>query len=129
MTDFQSSSTADDIIAGLDRINKKVDDMRNARLNDPDSLGDKLVKFAVPSIAGFVAGKAFQLLWNKGVAKRVPHGAGAIGDGVVDDHESWLMSVAFSAASAAFTAVVSQLSNRGSQALVDRRHHRKNKAQ
>lgn len=129
MTDFQPTSAADDIIATLDGINRKVDDMRNARINDPDSLGDKLLKFALPSIAGFIAGKLFQSLWNSSVAKPTTRRQknGTLGDGIVDDHESLFMSIAFSALSAAVTAAVSQLSDRGSQAIVDRRHRRRNK--
>ena len=92
MTEFQDGpgndgsgldgSSTDRIIEGFARINEKVDAMRNQRLNDPDSLGDKAVKFALPSIAGFAA------------------------------------------LSAAVGAAVSQLSDRGSKALVARRHRR-----
>ncbi|MFR8697350.1 MAG: DUF4235 domain-containing protein [Bifidobacterium bifidum] len=82
MTEFQDGpgnggsgldgSSTDRIIEGFARINEKVDAMRNQRLNDPDSLGDKAVKFALPSIAGFVAGKLFTLVWNKFVARKRP---------------------------------------------------------
>lgn len=122
MTDLKTESTADRIVAGFDKINEKVDTMRAERLNDPDSLGDKLLKAALPSIAGFVAGKVFTLLWNRGTSRR--KSAGTLGDGVVDDHESFVMSLLFSALSAAIGAVVSQLSDRGSQAIVDRRHRK-----
>lgn len=122
MTEFQSDSTADQIIAGFDRINDKVDAMRAQRLNDPDSLGDKLLKFALPSVAGFVAGKLFTLLWNRGTSRVA--GRGKLGDGVVDEQESFVMSLLFSALSAAIGAVVSQLSDRGSQAIVDHRHRK-----
>lgn len=123
MTDLQIESTADRIVVGFDKINEKVDTMRAERLNDPDSLGDKLLKAALPSIAGFVAGKVFTVLWNRGTSRR-KSGAGTLGDGVVDDHESFVMSLLFSALSAAIGAVVSQLSDRGSQAIVDRRHRK-----
>ena len=46
------ASDADRVVEGLHRIDQKVDDLRNQRLNDPDSLGDKLVKSAVPALAG-----------------------------------------------------------------------------
>ncbi|MCC2732568.1 hypothetical protein LK486_18930, partial [Fusicatenibacter saccharivorans] len=61
---------ADRVVEGLHRIDQKVDDLRNQRLNDPDSLGDKLVKSAVPALAGLVAGKLFQIAWDKGAARR-----------------------------------------------------------
>jgi len=135
MTEFQDGpdnggsgldgSSTDRIIEGFARINEKVNAMRNQRLNDPDSLGDKAVKFALPSIAGFVAGKLFTLAWNKFVARKRPSdGTGELGDGVVDQQESLFMSILFAALSAAVGAAVSQLSDRGSKALVARRHRR-----
>ncbi|WP_033494341.1 DUF4235 domain-containing protein [Bifidobacterium biavatii] len=133
MTDVQAESTADQIIAVFDKINEKVDAMRAKRINDPDSLGDKLLKFALPSVAGFVAGKLFTFAWNRSVGRNrkaaMPAGtagAGSLGDGVVDEKESLMMSVLFSALSSAVGAAVSQLSDRGSQAIVDRRHRRRN---
>ena len=131
MTEFQDGpgnggsgldgSSTDRIIEGFARINEKVDAMRNQRLNDPDSLGDKADKFALP----FVAGKLFTLVWNKFVARKRPSdGTGELGDGVVDQQESLFMSILFAALSAAVGAAVSQLSDRGSKALVARRHRR-----
>ncbi|KAB7788980.1 DUF4235 domain-containing protein [Bifidobacterium leontopitheci] len=129
MTDFDAGSTTDRIIAGFDRINDKVDDMRAQRLNDPDSLGDKALKFMLPSIAGFIAGKLFTLVWNRSIGrgKTAKSGGDALGDGVVDEKESVVMSVLFAALSAAVGAGVSTLSDRGSQALVNRRHRRRNR--
>lgn len=117
MTEFQEESTADRIIAGLDHVNAKVDAMRDERINDPDSLGDKLLKFALPSLAGLVAGKVFQMLWNKGTGARLSDEE--------ETRQGLLVSVVFAALSAAFTAAVSQLSVRGSQAFVARRHRRR----
>ena len=104
-------SSADKTIAGLRRIDDKVDALRARMLNDPDSLGDKLLKMAIPAVAGLV-----QLLWDKGTGR-------SRNDAEVQ--QGLLMSVAFAAASAAFGAVVSTLSGRGSQALVDRRHRKR----
>ncbi|MBT1177773.1 DUF4235 domain-containing protein [Bifidobacterium callimiconis] len=144
MTDSHTSpnSNVDQIVDAFGRFDAKVDAMRERRLNDPDSLGDKLLKFALPSVAGFVASKAFQLLWNNTVSSRSVKRSGrhtsksdvsretitdsnSLGDGIVDERESLFMSIAFSALSAALSAVVSQLSDRGSQALVTRRHNRR----
>lgn len=113
------ASDADRVVEGLHRIDQKVDDLRNQRLNDPDSLGDKLVKSAVPALAGLVAGKLFQIAWDKGAARRnVIKGLAA------DAPQDLAMSLAFAAISAAFGAIVSQLSNQGSQAFVERRHRK-----
>ena len=109
-TDFPSS--ADRAVDSLHRIDEKVNRLREDRLNDPDSLGDKLIKSAVPALAGLVAGKAFQMIWDKGTSKRnLRKGLAA-------------MSLAFAAVSAALGAVVSQLSDRGSKAFVDHRHRK-----
>ena len=111
-TDFPSS--ADRAVDSLHRIDEKVN-----RLNDPDSLGDKLIKSAVPALAGLVAGKAFQMIWDKGTSKRnLRKGLAA------DAPQGLAMSLVFAAVSAALGAVVSQLSDRGSKAFVDHRHRK-----
>lgn len=115
MTDYRSDgapSTADRIVAGLGTVNAKVDEMRSNMEQDPDSMGDKILKAALPSIAGLVAGKLFQLIWDHGTAEHSRNG----------NDNSFMMSVLFAGLSAAVGAVVAQLSGRGSQALVDRRH-------
>ena len=112
-TDFPSS--ADRAVDSLHRIDEKVNRLREDRLNDPDSLGDKLIKSAVPALAGLVAGKAFQMIWDKGTSKR------NLRKGLA---QSLAMSLAFAAVSAALGAVVSQLSDRGSKAFVDHRHRK-----
>ena len=108
-TDFPSS--ADRAVDSLHRIDEKVNRLREDRLNDPDSLGDKLIKS--------VAGKAFQMIWDKGTSKRnLRKGLAA------DAPQSLAMSLTFAAVSAALGAVVSQLSDRGSKAFVDHRHRK-----
>ena len=93
-TDFPSS--ADRAVDSLHRIDEKVNRLREDRLNDPDSLGDKLIKSAVPALAGLVAGKAFQMIWDKGTSKRnLCKGLAA------DAPQSLAMSLAFAAVSAA----------------------------
>ena len=82
-------------------------------------LGDKLIKSAVPALAGLVAGKAFQMIWDKGTSKRTLRKGLA-----ADAPQSLAMSLAFAAVSAALGAVVSQLSDRGSKAFVDHRHRK-----
>ena len=112
-----AESDTDRIIDGLHRVDEHVDRLRNQRLNDPDSLGDKLFKSAAPALTGLVAGQVFQMVWNRAVSKRnLRRGLAA------DAPQSLMMSLAFAAISAAFGAVVSQLSDRGSKAFVNRRH-------
>ncbi|NEG55216.1 DUF4235 domain-containing protein [Bifidobacterium platyrrhinorum] len=115
-----SVSSADRAVEALHRVDEKVDALREQRMNDPESLGDKLLKWAVPSLAGLIGGKLFQLVWNHGMSRRnVRRGLAA------DAPQGVLASVAFSVLSAAFGALVSQLSDRGSKAIVDRRHRRR----
>lgn len=115
------TSTADHIVDALHGVDDKVDAMRARRLSDPDSMGDKLLKWALPSAAGLIGGKLFELVWKRGVSRRnTRRGLAA------DAPQGLLMNLAFAALSAAFGAVVSQLSDHGSKAIVDLRHrHRR----
>lgn len=113
-------STADRTVAALQRIDSKVDELRKHRLEDPDSATDKLIKSLLPTVTGLVAGKIFQAVWDKAWGRR-GSGSGTTGTG----GNNLIMGIAFAAASAAFGAAVSALSNRGSQALVDRQHRKR----
>lgn len=115
--DSDSGYAADRVVAALHRIDEKVDEMSRKRKADPESMGDKLFKSAAPALAGLLAGRMFQSLWNRGVTRRGLDKDAAGMQGV-------LLSVAFAAASAALGSLISQLSTRGSQALVDRRHRK-----
>ena len=49
-------SSADRVVAALHTVDEKVNAMRDQRLNDPDSFGDKIFKSVVPTLAGLVLG-------------------------------------------------------------------------
>lgn len=102
------SPAVESVKRSTDAINAKVDSMRATIEADPDDLIDKFVKFAFPTVAGFVAGKAFEMVWNRGRGSK--------------DGSSLLSSIVFAALSGALGALVSELSQRGSQSLVNRRH-------
>ena len=110
---------ADQVVGMLHQVDDKVNDMRNSIESDPESLADKLVKFALPSIAALLAGKLFQAFWGGLVRKR----NGGV-DSPEEDQESATAGLLFGVLSAAVTALVSGLFERGSQALIDRRHQR-----
>lgn len=110
---------ADQVVGMLHQVDGKVNDMRNSIESDPESLTDKLVKFALPSIAALLAGKLFQAFWGGLVRKR----NGGV-DSPEEDQESATDGLLFGVLSAAVIALVSGLSERGSQALIDRRHQR-----
>lgn len=113
-------SSADRIVAGFHAIDERVNAMRDQRLNDPDSLGDKLITYIIPTLAGLLAGKLFQMLWNRGTSR-------TIGEESDDDvQQSLFMSLLFAAGSAAFGAVLTKLADHGSKALVNHRHRKHN---
>ncbi|NEG96972.1 DUF4235 domain-containing protein [Bifidobacterium sp. SMB2] len=118
MTDSREdalSPTARDIVEGIDAFNEKVTDMRAKFEADPDDAIDKMMKVVFPAAAGFVASKALEMMWNHGTPKHAPK------IGVV---RGMVNSAVFAGLSAAVGAMVSQASEHGSQALVNRRHRR-----
>lgn len=116
-SDDYATSSADRIVARFHDIDRKVNAMREQRLNDPDSLGDKLIKLAVPAITGMLAGHIFQRIWDRTTSPRRSR-TGQDGD------QGLLMSLVFAGCSAAFGAVLTQLSDRGSKAFVEHRHRK-----
>lgn len=132
------ASSVDRTVAMFHRIDRKVDAMRTARLRDPDTLGDKIIKSALPALIGLVAGKCFEVLWAKGTHTPARPGylrrhttVGKVLGGSAEStddagRQGLLMAVLFAAASAAFGTLVSQLADRGSRAFVARlQRHRK----
>ncbi|MBI0072149.1 DUF4235 domain-containing protein [Bifidobacterium sp. W8115] len=121
MTDSgrEPGGMADQVVGMLHQVDGKVNDMRNSIESDPESLTDKLVKFALPGIAALLAGKLFQAFWS-GLVRKRNRGV----DSPEEDQESATDGLLFGVLSAAVIALVSGLSERGSQALIDRRHQR-----
>ena len=105
-----------DIVEGIDAFDAKVTDMRKNFEADPDDAIDKIVKLAFPAAAGFVASKALEMMWNHGTPKHAPK---------VGLLRGMVNSAVFAGLSAAVGAMVSQASERGSQALVNRRHRKR----
>ncbi|MCI1649060.1 DUF4235 domain-containing protein [Bifidobacterium tibiigranuli] len=114
-SEVRLGKSANSIVDGLGAVDSKVDAMTHALKNDPDTLGDKIFKAAVPALTGLVAGKIFQTLWNKGAARR--HS----GSSEDDAQQGLLMTLLFAGLSAAFGAILSQLSVTGSRAFVSHR--------
>ncbi|WP_276829336.1 DUF4235 domain-containing protein [Bifidobacterium coryneforme] len=117
MAEHESGNQADHLVGVFHRIDDKVNQMRSSVESDPETLMDKVMKFALPSIAGLVAGKLFQAFWGSLVRKR---------NGGVDteegNQESATAGLLFAVLSAAVTTLASELIGRGSQALIDKRH-------
>lgn len=57
-------NTTKETVQRIDKVNNKITDLREQRMRDPDTLGDKAFKLAFPALIGMVAGKAFQSVWN-----------------------------------------------------------------
>ena len=112
-------SSADRVVAALHTVDEKVNAMRDQRLNDPDSFGDKIFKSVVPTLAGLVLGKAFEMVWKKSVGRKAVRA-----DGTKNEAAEAALGIVFAVVSAGIGALVSQLSGRGSKAIVDRRHAR-----
>lgn len=108
--------TTDKTVAAINKVDTKVTEMRQRRMADPDTLGDKALKMVIPTLAGLVGGKIFQMVWNN-VTARVHPGPD---DDAKDQQQGLMMSVLFAAASAAFGTLLTRLSDRGANSLV---HH------
>ena len=102
-------SSADRIVASLHNVDEKVNALREQRIN-------------APTLAGLVFGKLFELAWRKSVGRKA-----VLPDGTTDKRKELALNLVFGVASAGLGALVSQLSDRGSQALVDRRHSRQSR--
>lgn len=102
------------VMPKLDDVNRKVSDMRSSIQNDPENLTDKLIKFGLPALAGLVLTQVLQMAWKKGTKNdTVPSGS--------DTSTSLLGAMAFASISGALAAVISRLSTKGSNKLVDHR--------
>ena len=96
-------STADRVVAALHNIDGKV----NA----------KIFKFAMPTLVGLAFGKVFEMAWKQSVGRKA-----TLPDGTTDARKDAILGIAFAVISAALGALVSQLSDRGSKAIVNHRH-------
>lgn len=117
MAEQEPDNQADQLVGVFHRIDEKVNSMRSSIESDPETLMDKIVKLALPSIAGLVAGKLFQALWSNLIRKR--NGGADTEEG---DQESATAGLLFAVLSAAVTTLASNLIERGSQTLIERRH-------
>ena len=126
---FELGDLADRTVAQLHDLDEKVNAMKQHKSDDSETLGDKIIKLALPSLAGLVAGKVFQMLWDRfsPTAKAKRAGKGDVDEGLVDDdvERGLWASLVFTAMSAAFSAVISLLSDRGSNAFVAHRQHKR----
>ena len=88
-------STADRVVAALRNIDGKVNAKRDQRLNDPDSFGDKIFKFAMPTLVGLAFGKVFEMAWKQSVGRKA-----TLPDGTTDARKDAILGIAFAVISA-----------------------------
>lgn len=111
------SNKTDELVGVFHQIDEKVNGMRSSIKSNPETLMDKLMKFALPSIAGLLMGKLFQSFWSRLISKR----NGGI-ETSETDQESATTGLLFAVLSAVVTTLASGLIQRASQTLIDRRH-------
>lgn len=122
-SDSSISPQAQDIVDKLNAVDERVTQLRASRTADPDTALDKLIGMAVPSLAGMVAGKVFGKLWNLGPG--TPKKSHRSADTANVERNSLLMELLFAACSAAFVAIVTQLSDKSSRAVIKRLQQRR----
>lgn len=110
--DARTQQTVD----AINKVNDKATALRVRRQRDPDTLGDKFLKMAIPGLTGLVGGKVFQLVWNSVTSRAHP----GPDDDAQDRRQGLMMSVVFAAASAAFSTLLTDLSDRGAASIVRR---------
>lgn len=111
-------------ISQLRNFDKKINAKRARIKSDPDDAFDKLLKFALPAITGLIIGQITSLVWKQGKKRVLP--SASIDDSSTAD-DGIIASMLFAAFSAAVGSLATSLSNRGSQKIVDARHHRQMK--
>lgn len=114
------SGTADEVVSRLHKTDGKLNRIRHKLLDDPDTLGDKVTKTAVPSLVGLVGGKVFQSIWDHTVTKS-RKGGGKDSERESAHQQGVAMSIVFAVLSAAFGALLSEISTRGTQAFITKR--------
>ncbi len=101
-------------VAQLNKANAKVTKLREERIADPDTLGDKVFRMAFPAVVGLVGGKVFSSVWNLITAKIHP----SPDDDEQDRQQGLIMSMLFAAASAAFGTLLTSVSTKGVQKII-----------
>lgn len=134
------SPEAQDIVNRLNMVDKKITQLRTARTADPDTALDKLLTMAIPSLAGMIAGRVFNTIWtagfgapnatrrNKGGQRSKAGKKGATGMAKLSDDlqapgktntgNSLMKDLLFTACSAAFVAVIAQISDKSVRSMI-----------
>ena len=120
----------------LNATNRKIDALRERRLKNPNTLGDSLLKSALPSFATFIAGQIAQLIWKKHVdTRKINLNSNNRSNNLsnektaqkqrVKQEEPLIMALGFAVFSAILTTLVGRLVNRGTMSYIARRQRKR----
>lgn len=120
----------------LNAANHKIDVLRERRLKNPNTLGDSLLKAALPSFATFIAGQIAHVIWKKHVDTRKinldsnNHPNNLSKEKIeqkqrVKQEEPLLMSIGFAVFSAILTTIVGRLVSSGTLSYIARRQRKR----
>lgn len=120
----------------LNAANHKIDALRERRLKNPNTLGDSLLKAALPSFATFIAGQIAHVVWKKHVdTRKINSDSNNRHNNLskekiaqnqrVKQEEPLLMSIGFAVFSAILTTIVGRLVSHGTLSYVARRQRKR----
>ena len=120
----------------LNAANHKIDAFRERRLKNPNTLGDSLLKAALPSFATFIAGQIAHVIWKKHVdTKKINLNSNNRSNNLskekiaqkqrVKQEEPLLMSIGFAVFSAILTTIVGRLVSSGTLSYIARRQRKR----
>lgn len=120
----------------LNAANHKIDVLRERRLKNPNTLGDSLLKAALPSFATFIAGQIAHVVWEKHVdTKKINLDSNNHPNNLskekieqkqrVKQEEPLLMSIGFAVFSAILTTIVGRLVSSGTLSYIARRQRKR----
>lgn len=120
----------------LNAANHKIDVLRERRLKNPNTLGDSLLKAALPSFATFIAGQIAHVIWKKHVdTKKINLNSNNRSNNLskekiaqkqrVKQEEPLLMSIGFAVFSAILTTIVGRLVSSGTLSYIARRQRKR----
>lgn len=121
-TQSKLKPTADEVVDKLQKTDKKINSFYDKLASDPDTIGDKLLRRAIPALTNIAAGKVFQKAWTKS-RKKLSHKPESAQNSLA---QGLLTSMLFAGLYAAFSTFISHWSNKGTQALVKRRQNKRN---
>lgn len=103
-------------VSAMEKANSAIDAQHAKVRADSDTLSDKALRSAVPAIAGMIGSKGLESVWKKVTGS--DHVPGAT------SHDNLLLSMLFSAVSAALGVLISRVAVSSVSAFVRHRHHR-----